>query len=1717
MVAPRSIDDIKKEIGDAISANTPINPKLHLELIDATSRAISAMKRDVPEYKGTRYTDGRSLDIDTFIYAFENFCKRKGLSSSIDMRSAFITALDEPALQWYHNYDTQYPNTTWKDVVVQFRARFEDKAKVQRAMMELHSVRQRGSIFTFNQQFEAIIARIKPRPAEPNLILAYQTAVDASLAEILFDKQPTLLRDAMNLLEERIQMRQAHQQRHMTNNRAAPPTLPPPRPAFAPRSTYPPSTSTPPLSPISRPPPTPPRTSFSPGPTPMEWSPTAKPAPQFSPAPRYVPPTPTTPYSTPSRSVRAQTRISSDEAMRRGLCRYCKEPGHILKNCPHVPRAAAQQATPVVEIGPRTNTHPDGNPYDYIVNTDVEDVNNSTYISQNPSIRRLSIATRALPTAPIRILPHCSSQQLTPETPSQYVPSTDSRIHPSRRTRVLVPQNYASIPSSHPIVRFHTHELVQPFSKTHSPLQLTSSPASLQPVNRTSSSLFGAEPHPKLWSASTPTIPKSSMSPGKPVKAKALSQDHYPLQWTPLTLCESPAFTFQATQAKPPRITPIRGPVVMSGTFNEIPVRVFFDNGSDINCISPFLVQRFKLPTTARPPTQVNGADGKPMYKIERRCTGKFSLRYDHQEELCFEVAHNPGYDIVLGNQWMWTHEPQLDFKTFDLIFKVNNIAYRVPLLPQLRETPDYVISAMSFKKMVRKERAICYAVHIRAQHTPETSPIDHHFQAIINEYPDVFPSELPPGLPPQRHVEHVIEIQPGTTPFSRNPYRLSPEEVEELKKKIAYLLEIGHIRPSVSPWGAPVLFARKKDGTLRLCIDYRVLNKGTIRNTYPLPKADELFNRMHGAKYFTKIDLDMAYHQVRVRPQDIPKTAFNCPLGHYEFTVMTFGFTNAPATFQTLMNSILSPEKNNFLVVYLDDILIYSNTLEEHQQHLRQVLEILRANQLYAKLKKCEFAKTQVEYLGHVISQEGISADPKKTKAIAEWPQPLNPHDIRVFLGLTNYYRRFIHNYAQHAKPLTLLLQKETTFTWTGDCQRAFEFLKRALSTAPILRLADPQRPFRVRTDCSDFAIGAVLLQQYGKHWHPVSYESRQLHSGEPNYPIHEKELLALKHALHIWRHFLEGQEFVAYTDHQSITHLLKQPQLSQRQARWVEFFANYNVTFEYRPGTQNIVADALSRRPDLRPTNPSIRSLQTYVTYHTLFSEFRKYYPTDPHFGTLYKLLQAGGTDSEYVLTDDLLYYHNRLCVPNHGDLRTRLVSESHDTLTSGHPGMEKTLFALRALFYWPKMKHFVNNYVRSCDSCQRHKVEHRRVPGLLQPLPVNAHCWDTCTMDFVTTLPLTQRNRDNIMVVVDPLSKMAHFIASRDTADADYVAGLFVDNVVRLHGVPRRFICDRDGKFVSDFWKSVWKRLGVSIDMSTAHHPQTDGQSERTIQTLKQYLRAHVKYNQKDWDLLLPLAELAYNSASHSATGTSPFITAYGRQPYLPLALYQPPSPSDIPAADDFLSSISTTLGSSHEILASLGKSHIPPRTDQPTLLEEEAATTIRLAQERAAKYHNLKHRPLKLRPRQLVLVSTKNMKQEQFTSRENRSLSARYIGPFPIIRARGPNAYELQLPPHFHMHPVFNVEVLRPYHDPKIFPSRPTPVHITDHPSGPQSQIIESILDSTNTQHGMKYLVHWANKPHHDDSWVFARHLENALPLIQRYINSLAAPPNPPPMP
>ncbi|KAL4036953.1 hypothetical protein IC575_000531 [Cucumis melo] len=580
----------------------------------------------------------------------------------------------------------------------------------------------------------------------------------------------------------------------------------------------------------------------------------------------------------------------------------------------------------------------------------------------------------------------------------------------------------------------------------------------------------------------------------------------------------------------------------------------------------------------------------------------------------------------------------------------------------------------------------------------------------------------------------------------------------------------------------------------MRLCIDYRELNKVTVKNRYPLPRIDDLFDQLQGATVFSKIDLRSGYHQLRIKDGDVPKTAFRSRYGHYEFIVMSFGLTNAPAVFMDLMNRVFREFLDTFVIVFIDDILIYSKTEAEHEKHLRMVLQTLRDNKLYAKLK-------QVSFLGHVVSKAGVSVDPAKIEAVTGWTRPSTVSEVRSFLGLAGYYRRFVENFSRIATPLTQLTKKGAPFVWSKACEDSFQNLKQKLVTAPVLTVPDGSSNFVIYSDSSKKGLGCVLMQQ-GK---VVAYASRQLKSHEQNYPTHDLELAAVVFALKIWRHYLYGEKIQIFTDHKSLKYFFTQKELNMRQRRWLELVKDYDCEILYHPSKANVVVMLLVERyhirQDLLPDSPiasGSRAAEIAVSWGALLLARLTVQPTlrqriidaqsnDPYLVEKRGLAEAGQAVEFSLSSDGGLLFERRLCVPSDSAVKTELLSEAHSSPFSMHPGSTKMYQDLKRVYWWRNMKREVAEFVSRCLVCQQVKAPRQKPAGLLQPLSIPEWKWENVSMDFITGLPRTLRGFTVIWVVVDRLTKSAHFVPGKSTYTASKWAQLYMSEIVRLHGVP------------------------------------------------------------------------------------------------------------------------------------------------------------------------------------------------------------------------------------------------------------------------------------------------------------------------------------------
>ncbi|GJY22658.1 reverse transcriptase domain-containing protein [Tanacetum coccineum] len=704
------------------------------------------------------------------------------------------------------------------------------------------------------------------------------------------------------------------------------------------------------------------------------------------------------------------------------------------------------------------------------------------------------------------------------------------------------------------------------------------------------------------------------------------------------------------------------------------------------------------------------------------------------------------------------------------------------------------------------------------------------------------------------------------------------------------------------------------------------------MKNRYPLLRIDDLFDQLQGSRVYSKIDLRSGYHQLIVCEEDIPKTAFRTRYGHYEFQLMPFGLTNVPTVFMDLMNRVCKLYMDRFVIVFIDDILIYSKSRKEHKGHLKLILKLLKDEELYAKFSKCEFWLSKVQFLGHVIDSEGIHVDPAKIESIKDWASPKTPTEIRQFLGLAGYYRRFIEGFSKIARPMTKLTQKSVKFDWGEKAEAAFQLLKQKLCSAPILALPEGSENFVVYCDASHKGLGAVLMQREKV----IAYASRQLKVHEKNYTTHDLELGAVVFALKMWRHYLYGTKCVVFTDHKSLQHILDQKELNMRQRRWLELLSDYDCEIRYHPGKANVILSAQSEA----------KKEENFINkdLHGMINKL------EPH-------------------TDGTLCLNNRSWISCFKELRALIMHELHKSKYSIHPGSDKMYQDLRRLYWWPNMNAKIATYVSKCLTCAK--------------------------------LPKMAAGQDTIWVIVDRLTKSAHFLPMREDDTLEKLTRQYLKEVVSKHGVPVSIISDRDGKFTSHFWKSLNKALGTRLDMSTAYHPETDGQSERTIQTLEDMLRACVLDFGKGWDRHLPLVEFSYNNSYHTSIKAAPFEVLYGRKCRSPICW------------------------------AEVGDSQLtgPEIIHETTEKIIQIKSRIQAARDCQKSYADVKRKPLEFQIGDKVILKVSPWKGVIRFGKRGK-LNPSYIGPFKINAKVGTIAYRLELPKKLsRVHNTFHVSKLK----------------------------------------------------------------------------------------
>jgi hypothetical protein len=1027
----------------------------------------------------------------------------------------------------------------------------------------------------------------------------------------------------------------------------------------------------------------------------------------------------------------------------------------------------------------------------------------------------------------------------------------------------------------------------------------------------------------------------------------------------------------------------------IEGYIKKKKVIVLIDSGSTHNFIHCKLAKDLNCFVYPAPEFQVMIADGGTI-NFSGKCN-KINLTMGEYVMNSPMIAIPMGAaDVVLGIQWLQSLGT-VAFNFQELFMKFSLEGKEIELRG-ITGKPGKVISSNGMTKLLKKghQGIIAQLCSLDVQTSKPSIPQD--LQRIIDKHSKVF-EDIPKGLPPTRNHDHEIHLIPGSVPPNIRPYRYPYAQKSEIERMVEEMLEAGIIRPSQSSYSAPVVMVFKKDSSWRMCPDYRELNKITIKDKFPIPVIDELLDELHGAIYFTKLDLRSGYHQIRMKEEDIPKTAFRTHEGHYEFLVMPFGLTNAPSTFQGLMNSIFKPFLRKFVLVFFDDILIYSKSWEDHVQHVDKVLQLLKEQQLYAKPSKCFFGVKEVEYLGHIVSHEGVKVDPNNIKAMMDWTIPKTLKNLRGFLGLTGYYRKFVRNYGRIAAPLTTLTKKDA-FSWTPEATKAFEQLKEVMCTAPVLTTPDFTKTFIVECDASGNGIGVVLMQE-GR---PLAFESRPLKGRDLHKPIYEKEMMAILHALKKWCPYLIGRHFKVKTDHDSLKYFLEQRLSSEEQQKWVTKILGYDFEIVYKKGKQNVVADALSRKDeDVEAFLCAISIIQP-----DWIIEARDEWKNDEKVWTLIQRLQQDSSASDtFTWKNDSLWYKDRLYLCKNSQLKQKVLLELHTSLIGGHSGFLKTYHRVKKDFFWDGLKTDVQRFVAECVVCQQNKVETIKTPGILQPLSIPSQRWEEVSMDFITGLPKSE-GKSVIMVIVDRLTKYAHFCALSHPFKASTVATAFMETVQKLHGSPKIIVSDRDPIFTGHFWTELFSCLGTQLAHSSSYHPQSDGQTEIVNKCLEGYLRCFVFDKQTQWFKWLPLAEWWYNTSFHTATKMTPFMALYG---------YHPPS-------------ITSSLKEKSKVQAV--EDHIENQQQILQILKDN----LTMAQNRMKQQADQHSSERSFEVGDWVFLRLQPYKQMSLKqAKKDNKLSPKYYGPYKVLQNIGTMAYKLELPASSRVHPVFHVSCLK----------------------------------------------------------------------------------------
>lgn len=866
--------------------------------------------------------------------------------------------------------------------------------------------------------------------------------------------------------------------------------------------------------------------------------------------------------------------------------------------------------------------------------------------------------------------------------------------------------------------------------------------------------------------------------------------------------------------------------------------------------------------------------------------------------------------------------------------------------------------------------------------------------RAEIDDLVQTYFSSSGSGLGCVKGVEHRIEIESEALPIKLRNFPVSPKLQEIIDRELDSMLRAGIVEPSSSAWSSPILLIPKKDGAYRFCVDYRRLNRVTKKDAYPLPLISGILDKLRDARYLSSLDIKSAYWQVPVAVESREFTAFSVTgRGLFQFRRMPFGLSNAPATFQRLIDTILGHDLEPYVFQYLDDIVIVTPTFKKHVEVLKLVLERLLAAGLTVGRDKCQFCLPSLKYLGYVVDRDGLHVDPEKVSAIIDIPSPSTVKQVRQFLGIASWFRRFIPNFSTIAAPLTTLLRKKHTFVWSLDQEGAFRTIKEKLVSAPVLCCPDFSRPFVIQTDASDYGIGAVLTQEYPDGEHVISYISRSLNRAERNYSTTQKECLAVIWAVEKFRGYVEGYRFTVITDHHSLVWLQNLQNPTGKLCRWALRLQAFDFEIVHRKGSSHVVPDALSRAVTkldtlsevVNPSDEGVVSVSAAVTdrwYNHMLAEVEKnpvrysQWRVDGH--QLYKL-----THQRDNTCNDPLFAWKRV-IPK--EYRVEVLERNHDTPLGGHLGVFKTYKRISQVYYWPHLRSDVARYVRGCRTCQMTKPEQLAPKGLLAKNPIADRPWKIISTDLVGPLPRSTQGYTSILVVSDCFSKFCRFFPLRK-ATAKNIVRLLEEEIILLFGAPQLMLMDNGVQFAGRELQQLASRYGFVRRFTPVYHPQANP-TERVNKTLKAMLISFAKNDQRSWDRHLRKLACAARTSVHQVTGFTPFRLTFGREFVSSGKLF---GTIENPDGLDFLK-------------------RKPPDEEELRSLYKLVEQRLIKAQENSSRAYNLRRRHFEFSPGDLVW--RKNYSLSDASKHYSSSLAPRYLGPFRVSRKIGYGTYILE---------------------------------------------------------------------------------------------------------